>query len=187
MTSANYKAPESSERTADRAPAGLGRFGVWATSWTAKPELAVAAERLGYGAIWLGSADGELRPVEELLDATSTITVATGIVNIWANPAGTVAEAWHRVEKAHPGRLLLGVGVGHREVIDAYYTDTDLTAPGSDRLVDDLIPHGTAGEVAAKLRAHLKAGADHVAIQLLTGEDADPLPGLTSLAEQLFG
>jgi probable F420-dependent oxidoreductase len=294
MTSANYKAAESSERTADRAPAGLGRFGVWATSWTAKPELAVAAERLGYGAIWLGSAGGDLRLVEEMLDATSTITVATGIVNIWANPAGTVAEAWHRVEKAHPGRLLLGVGVGHREVIDAYeqpyqalngyldeldaagvhagrrvlaalgpqvlrlsarrgagahpylvtpgytrwargilgdapllapeqkvlldsdpargramarepvqlhlnlanymanlrrlgYTDTDLTAPGSDRLVDDLIPHGTAGEVAAKLRAHLKAGADHVAIQLLTGEDADPLPGLTSLAEQLFG
>jgi probable F420-dependent oxidoreductase len=120
MTSANYKAPESSEGTAGRAPAGLGRFGLWATSWTAKPELAVAAERLGYGAIWLGSADGELRLVEKMLDATSTITVATGIVNIWANPAGTVAEAWHRVEKAHPGRLLLGLGVGHREVIDAY-------------------------------------------------------------------
>jgi alkanesulfonate monooxygenase SsuD/methylene tetrahydromethanopterin reductase-like flavin-dependent oxidoreductase (luciferase family) len=64
--------------------------------------------------------DGESRLVEEMLDATSTIIVATGIVNIWANPAGTVAEAWHRVEKVHPGRLLLGVGVGHREVIDAY-------------------------------------------------------------------
>jgi alkanesulfonate monooxygenase SsuD/methylene tetrahydromethanopterin reductase-like flavin-dependent oxidoreductase (luciferase family) len=87
MTSATYKAPESSQGTAGRAPAGLGRFGVWATSWTAKPELAVAAERLGYGAIWLGSADGELRLAEEMLDATSTITVATGIVNIGV-PAG---------------------------------------------------------------------------------------------------
>jgi alkanesulfonate monooxygenase SsuD/methylene tetrahydromethanopterin reductase-like flavin-dependent oxidoreductase (luciferase family) len=87
MTSATYKAPESSQGTAGRAPAGLGRFGVWATSWTAKPDLAVAAERLGYGAIWLGSADGELRLAEEMLDATSTITVATGIVNIGV-PAG---------------------------------------------------------------------------------------------------
>jgi alkanesulfonate monooxygenase SsuD/methylene tetrahydromethanopterin reductase-like flavin-dependent oxidoreductase (luciferase family) len=244
MTSANYKAPESSERTADRAPAGLGRFGVWATSWTAKPELAVAAERLGYGAIWLGSADGELRLVEEMLDATSTITVATGIVNIWANPAGVHAGrrvlaalgpqvlrlSARRGAGAHPylvtpgytrwARGILGDApllapeqkVLHdsdpargramaREPVQLHlnlanyvanlrrlgYTDTDLTAPGSDRLVDDLIPHGTAGEVAAKLRAHLKAGADHVAIQLLTGEDADPLPGLTSLAEQLFG
>ena len=67
------------------------------------------------------------------------------------------------------------------------YTDTDLTAPGSDRIVDDLIPHGTADEVAVKLRAHLQAGADHVPIQLLTGNDADPLPGLTAIAARLFG
>jgi hypothetical protein len=53
--------------------------------------------------------------------------------------------------------------------------------------VDDLIPHGTADEVAVKLRAHLQAGADHVPIQLLTGNDADPLPGLTALAARLLG
>ena len=67
------------------------------------------------------------------------------------------------------------------------YTETDLTAPGSDQVVDDLIPHGTADEVAARLRAHLEAGADHVAIQLLTQDGTDPLPGLTTLAERLLG
>ena len=38
-----------------------------------------------------------------------------------------------------------------------------------------------------KLCAHLQAGADHVPIQLLTGKDADPLPGLTALAARLLG
>ena len=67
------------------------------------------------------------------------------------------------------------------------YTDTDLTALGSDRLVDDLIPHGTANEVAVKLRAHLRAGADHVTVQLLTSNDADPVAGPAALAARLFG
>ncbi|HEY1624262.1 MAG TPA: hypothetical protein VGG16_10735 [Streptosporangiaceae bacterium] len=72
--------------TAGRAPLGLGSFGVWMTSQAASPELAIAVERLGYGAIWLGSADGDLRLAEKLLEATSTLTVATGIVNIWTYP-----------------------------------------------------------------------------------------------------
>lgn len=107
--------------TAGRAPLGLGSFGVWMTSQAASPELAIAVERLGYGAIWLGSADGDLRLAEKLLEATSTLTVATGIVNIWTYPPGPVGAAWHRVEQTHPGRLLLGIGVGHREVTGASY------------------------------------------------------------------
>ena len=43
-----------------------------------------------------------------------------------------------------------------------------------DALVDDLVAHGTAEQVAATLRGHLDAGADHVAIQLLA--DPDDLP-----------
>jgi hypothetical protein len=57
---------------------------------------------------------------EKLLGAITTLTVATGIVNIWVYPSGPVAAAWHRVEHAHPGRLLLGIGAGHREVTSAY-------------------------------------------------------------------
>jgi hypothetical protein len=57
--------------TAGREPLGLGSFGVWMTSQAASPELAIAVERLGYGAIWLGSADGDLRLAEKLLEATT--------------------------------------------------------------------------------------------------------------------
>jgi len=118
--SAAIQATEPDAADSRRPPLGLGRFGLWVTSQTASPELAVAVERLGYGAIWLGSANRDLRLAEKPLGATTTLTVATGIVNIWVHPSGPVAAAWHRVEQAHPGRLLLGIGVGHREITPAY-------------------------------------------------------------------
>ena len=70
------------------------------------------------------------------------------------------------------------------------FTDEDLavadsTGGGSDRLIDALVAHGSADQVAAQLTGHLKAGADHVCIQLLTETDADPLPGYTELAGAL--
>ena len=42
----------------------------------------------------------------------------------------------------------------------------DVAGGGSDRLVEAIIPHGP-GQVAARVRAHLDAGADHVVIQPL--------------------
>ncbi|SDF58314.1 probable F420-dependent oxidoreductase, MSMEG_4141 family [Lentzea fradiae] len=44
---------------------------------------------------------------------------------------------------------------------------------GSDDLIDALVPHGNPGQVAEKLRAHLDAGADHVAVQSLNGHYAE--------------
>jgi probable F420-dependent oxidoreductase len=66
------------------------------------------------------------------------------------------------------------------------WTDDDLRDPGSDALVDALVAHGSADQVAAQLRRHLEAGADHVAIQLLTEPDADPVPGYRELARALM-
>src|SRR6185312_10115572 len=43
---------------------------------------------------------------------------------------------------------------------------------GSDRLVDAVVPHGPAGQVADAVRAHLEAGADHVCIQVIGHGDA---------------
>lgn len=78
------------------------------------PEQAAEIERLGYGAIWVGgSPAADLAFVEPLLAATSTLQVATGIVNIWSAPAEQVAESYHRIESAYPDRFLLGIGVGH--------------------------------------------------------------------------
>ncbi|GAA2750078.1 LLM class F420-dependent oxidoreductase [Amnibacterium kyonggiense] len=94
----------------------LGPVGVWRGVAAVSTELAVEVERLGFGAIWLGGSPGsDLRHPEALLDATATITIATGIVNIWSSDAAELAASFHRIEARHPGRLLLGIGTGHRE------------------------------------------------------------------------
>jgi probable F420-dependent oxidoreductase len=47
------------------------------------------------------------------------------------------------------------------------FTERDIAGGGSDRLIDALIPHGSAGAVAEAVRAHFDAGADHVCLQPL--------------------
>ncbi|MBF6346492.1 TIGR03620 family F420-dependent LLM class oxidoreductase [Nocardia cyriacigeorgica] len=49
------------------------------------------------------------------------------------------------------------------------FTDADLAAPGSDRLVDALVAIGEDG-VGRRIAAHLSAGADHVCLQALPAE-----------------
>ncbi|MBE1537121.1 LLM class F420-dependent oxidoreductase [Actinomadura algeriensis] len=65
------------------------------------------------------------------------------------------------------------------------WTDDDIADGGSDALIDALAVHGSPAAVAAALEAHHDAGADHVAVQPLTENDADPLPGLRALAAEL--
>jgi probable F420-dependent oxidoreductase len=270
---------------------GLGRIGIWRRWSELSGELAAEIERLGYGAIWLGgSPDGDLKIVEDLLDATDRIVVATGIVNMWKDDANTVAASFHRINARHPGRFLLGVGIGHPEAVKDYrkpydtiveyldglaaagvpkdsmvlaalgpralrlaaertagthpylttpehtreartllgagpliapeqkvvldtdpararaiarpkvekpylnlvnyvsnlrrlgWTDDDLAGGGSDRLIDALAVHGDAATVATGVTAHLDAGADHVAVQVL---GPDPLAGYRELAQVL--
>ena len=272
----------------------LGQFGVWRHAGGLAPDVGAAIESAGYGAIWIGgSPPADLDVAERLLDATSTITVATGIVNIWTAPADEVATSFHRLEARHPGRFLLGIGVGHPEqpglnyskpyaalveyldALDAAgvpagrrvlaalgpkvlelsaaraagahpylttpqhtrearellgpgpviapeqkvvldtdperarpigrsavenpylhlrnyvnnlkrlgYTDEQIENGGSDDLIDALVAHGDTQYVAGRLREHLDAGADHVAIQVLPAGD-DPVPALRELAGAL--
>jgi probable F420-dependent oxidoreductase len=278
----------------ERARDHLGRFGIWRGGAQLTPELAAELERLGFGALWVGgSPSGDLALVAQLLDATTTLTLATGIVNIWQDDAHQVAASFQRIEDRQPGRFLLGVGAGHREATQQYekpyqklvdYVDTlltdgvpkdslvlaalgpkvlrlaaertagahpylvtteytrrareimgpgpllapdhkvvldtdldraralgrsrvknpylglvnytnnlrrmgwgddDLSGDGSDALVDALVAHGSPGEVAAQLTGHLDAGADHVAIQLLTAPGTDPRGGYRQLAQAL--
>src|SRR5690606_37277401 len=93
----------------------LGRFGVW-TGAPISPDQAVEIEKLGYGTVWVGaSPPADLAFVEPILEKTQRLQVATGVVNIWSAPAAEDAESYHRIDKACPGRFLLGVGVGHPE------------------------------------------------------------------------
>ena len=45
------------------------------------------------------------------------------------------------------------------------FTDEDIADGGSDRLIDSVIPHGSAQKIAEAVHAHLEAGADHVCLQ----------------------
>jgi probable F420-dependent oxidoreductase len=104
----------------------LGAVGVWT------PELrygdrgeardaAAELEQLGYGALWLpGGIGGDIFDAcAAVLDVTSRVVVATGIVNIWMHDAVDTAAAHHRLVDAHRGRFLLGLGVSHAPLVDA--------------------------------------------------------------------
>ncbi len=62
------------------------------------------------------------------------------------------------------------------------WADADFADDGSDALIDALAVHGSADEVAAQLHGHFEAGADQVAVQLLTADGVDPLDDYLALA-----
>ncbi|BBH69321.1 LLM class F420-dependent oxidoreductase [Actinoplanes sp. OR16] len=270
----------------------LGTVGVWRSGRDLDGGLARAIQDLGYGTLWLGgSPSSDLRQAEELLDATSSLQIATGIVNIWSSEAAELADSWHRIEAKHPGRLLLGIGSGHREAdpdrvrpVDAMaryldvlddrgvpaearilsalgprmlamaagrsagthpyltipaqsaearqvlgegaliapeqtvvldtdaeaarikarkflrlylqlsnyttsmlrggFTEADIAGEGSDDLIDRIVVHGDAAALAAAVRAHLDAGADHVCVQVQPAR-SDIIATLRALAAEL--
>ncbi len=66
------------------------------------------------------------------------------------------------------------------------YTEEDVTAPGSDRLVDDIVAWGDVDVIAARVRTHLDGGADHVVVQPL-GDPTAAVALLERLAPSLTG
>lgn len=144
----------------------LGRIGVWrGMRDDPTPELVVTIEKLGYGAFWLGgSPGGDLTLVEQMLDATDRIVVATGIVNMWATDAFTAARAYHRITAKHPDRFLLGVGIGHPEATKEYRKPYDTIIEYLDQLDAAEVPiEGRAlaalGPKVLKVSAERTAGA----------------------------
>jgi hypothetical protein len=64
------------------------------------------------------------------------------------------------------------------------FGDDDIATGGSDRLIDAVVPQGNAETIASAVRAHLDAGASHVALQAI-GEPGIPREGWTALAEAM--
>lgn len=143
----------------------LGKFGIWQPTMKSTPELAAEAERLGYGAFWVGgSPRAPLTELEDLLDATERIVIASGIVNMWADDAGPIAEAYDRIEARHPGRFLLGVGIGHpeasKEYKDPYTTIVEyLDALDAADVPRDRVALAALGPKVLKLAAERTLGA----------------------------
>jgi probable F420-dependent oxidoreductase len=66
--------------------------------------------------------------------------------------------------------LYLGLSNYTNALLEHGFERSDIEDGGSDRLIDHVIPHGTAEDVAAAARAHVEAGADHVALQAIGGD-----------------
>jgi probable F420-dependent oxidoreductase len=105
----------------------LGRIGVWwSGTWRDPdhPETDVAAEleSLGYGTLWSsGRFDAGLAPhFEKLLAATDHVSVASGIVSIWAGASEDIGPAVAALEGRFPGRFLLGIGASHSIAVADY-------------------------------------------------------------------
>jgi probable F420-dependent oxidoreductase len=273
----------------------MGKIGVWtglrqwpedAGEWA---EIGAELEGLGFGALWIGGSSGQLPVIDAVLGATTRLVAATGIIQIWANPAEAVAAEHHRLTTRHPGRFLLGLGVGHAPAVEAAgqtyarplgklasyldeldggdhpvpiserviaalrpkalalaatraagahpynvspahtakaraelgpssllipeqkilfttdatvarevgrrtmsiylglpnylhnlralgFDDTDFAAGGSDRFIDTMVAWGSAGTIAARVQEHLDAGANQVAVQVLSDAGMRGLP-----------
>jgi probable F420-dependent oxidoreductase len=101
----------------------LGQFGVW-TSYRAIGEHNAGAaarlvEELGFGTFWLGGSP-QLPALRPLLEATERIATATGILNLWRSDPDRVARDFAELSSEFPGRILLGIGVGHPEATSQY-------------------------------------------------------------------
>jgi probable F420-dependent oxidoreductase len=270
----------------------LGAIGIWRRhqeGLDGVPEI----EALGFGTLWVGGSPS-LDQVRPFLERSSTLTVATGILNVWQHEPADVAAQRADVARAFPERFLLGIGVGHPEATAEYqsplakmsaffdgldaapepmpedervaaalgpkmldlaarrslgthtyfitpehtrfarervgpdalvapelavvvepddetarkiargyaalylersnytknllrfgFTERDIADGGSDRLIDAVVPHGAAQAVAEAVRAHLDAGADHVALQPL-GHGGAPVADYEALAKALL-
>jgi probable F420-dependent oxidoreductase len=66
------------------------------------------------------------------------------------------------------------------------YSDEDVAGTGSDRVSDAVIAQGDVAAVAARVREHLDAGADHVCVQVRAADPTDlAIASFTELRDAL--
>jgi probable F420-dependent oxidoreductase len=84
-------------------------------------DVAVEIEGLGYESLWLsaGFDDGVPSLFGDLLDATNSLIIASGVLSIWHSSAIQTAAAYNSIDRAHPGRFLLGLGASHGPMVEA--------------------------------------------------------------------
>jgi probable F420-dependent oxidoreductase len=99
--------------------------GIWTGTHETLPagqsgEIASELEALGYAAMWIPEAWGReaFTSSSLLLSATSRITVATGIANIWGRDAVNAANAAKTLNAAFGDRFVLGLGVSHQPLVE---------------------------------------------------------------------
>jgi probable F420-dependent oxidoreductase len=127
------------------------RVGVWSRELRYCDDRALARdaaaelEELGYGALWIPDAGGDVfGACEELLAATRAIPLLTGILNLWMHDAAEVAER----SAALGERFTLGLGASHEALIGERYAKP-LSAMRA--YLDELDAHGADTRLLAAL------------------------------------
>ncbi|MEV6879987.1 TIGR03620 family F420-dependent LLM class oxidoreductase [Amycolatopsis sp. NPDC051128] len=102
--------------------ARLGAIGAWLPSAPLRPppDVERAATRrlagLGYRSIWSGEGPGTREVFAhfgDLLASVPDVVLGTGIANVWLRRGITAEKGGATLAQAHPGRFVLGVGIGH--------------------------------------------------------------------------
>ena len=106
--------------------AGLGGVGVWSrelrynSDRAAVRDAATELEELGYTSLFIPDAGGDpLGVADELLSVTGSITVATGILNIWMHEPAQVVREYRALRARRADRFVLGIGNSHATIVDA--------------------------------------------------------------------
>lgn len=153
-----------------------GTVGIWTGTHETLPagqsgEIASELESLGYAAMWIPEAWGResFTSSSLLLSATSRITIATGITNIWGRDAVNAASATKTLNAAFADRFVLGLGVSHQPLVErlrGHHYQTPLEAMREFLTAMDTAPmfspeghHGYARVIAALGPKMLELGA----------------------------
>ncbi len=102
----------------------IGKLGIWFShnpmSIAESVAFAQQVEACGYGALWIPEAIGREPFVHlaYLASKTSSLVLATGIANIWARDAVTMAAAQKTLVELSENRFLLGLGVSHAPLVE---------------------------------------------------------------------
>ncbi len=103
----------------------IGSIGLWQGVLDQRPssevrEIVAELEELGWPTLWIPEAVGRdpFVSASVMLGATSTLKIATGIVQIHARHPMTTAAAQKTVAEAYDNRFLLGIGVSHGPFIE---------------------------------------------------------------------
>ncbi|MGW4462735.1 LLM class F420-dependent oxidoreductase [Micromonospora sp. NPDC004704] len=103
----------------------MGRVGVWSSRLSLESAATAGAavselEDLGYGTVWVGETPASKEALVHsgiLLNATSEIMIATGIVNIWGRDATAASNGAKALAEASGDRFILGLGVSHAPLV----------------------------------------------------------------------
>lgn len=150
-------------------------------------EAAAELESLGYSALWIPDVGGDLfTPLGHLLANTSSITVATGILNIWMHTAAETGEWRARLPADQRERLLLGIGISHAPLIDSEDRTWDKPLARTRAYLDEM----DAGGIPADRRCVAALGPKMLELARDRSAGAHPYlvtPEHTAIARQALG